>query len=102
MTNFFRFQYGHYNLEEMQSYHSEDGGDGCEEGICACDSVSGLMRNAVWTESDAGDAEVVVMRGQVVEEIYDGNRIYPTAILATFKPSEFARNASDIAEKYEN
>jgi hypothetical protein len=99
--NFFRFQYGHYTLGEMQNYNSEDGGDGGEDGLCACDSVSDLMRNTVWTESDAGEAEVVVLRGQAIEEIYDGTRIYPTEVLATFKPTEFAKNAQQIAEQYE-
>lgn len=101
MANFFRFQYGHYNLEEMQSYNSEDGGDGYDEGLCACDSVSGLMSNTVWTSNDAGDAEVVVVKGRVIDEIYDGARIYPTEIVARFKPSEFAAKADEIADRYE-
>lgn len=101
MANFFRFQYGHYSLEEMQNYDSKDGGDGFDEGLCACDSVSGLMSNTVWTSSDFGNAEVVVIKGRVIDEIYDGSRVYPTEVVARFRPSEFASRANEIAEKYE-
>ena len=102
MATYFRLQYGHYTLNEMQSYTSEDGGDdGGSEGVCACESVSELMRNTVWSEDDRYDAEVVIMRGQRVSRIYDGVRVYPTEIVKTMKPSEFARDAERIAETYE-
>lgn len=102
MATYFRLQYGHYSIEEMQNYTSEDGGDdGGTEGVCACESVSELMRNTVWSEDDGYEAEVVIMRGQRVERIYDGVRVYPTEIVKTMKPSEFAANADDIACNYE-
>jgi hypothetical protein len=101
-ATYFRFQYGHYTLEEMQNYVSEDGGDdGGTEGVCACESVSELMRNTVWTDKDDHDAEIVVLEGDKVANIYDGVRIYPTAIVATFKPSEFAALADEIAATLE-
>lgn len=99
---FYRFQYGHYTLEQMQNFVSADGGEENEnpDGICATESAYELRRNTVYTNSDAGDAEIVVFRGQVVERIYDGVRIYPTQIVATFKPSEFHARIDEIAEEY--
>lgn len=102
MQTYFRFHYGHYTLAEMQNHVSVDGGDdGGEEGICACESVSKLLRNTVFTNSDDHGAEVVVLKGQRLMSIYDGVRIYPTEIVAVFKPSEFAANAFAIAATYE-
>ena len=101
MATYFRFQYGHYTLEQMQDYDSKDGGDDMNEGLCACESVSELLKNTVWTDSDAHEAEVVVFKGRKVARIYDGIRVYPTEILATFRPSEFADRAEEIAEQYE-
>jgi hypothetical protein len=99
---YFRFHYGHYTLAEMQNHVSADGGDdGGEEGICACESVSELLRNTVFTNSDDHEAEVVVLRGRKMMNIYDGVRIYPTEIVATFKPSVFYANAESIAETHE-
>ena len=94
MTTYFRYQIGRYTLEEMQSYTSEDGGDdGGTEGICACDSVSGLLRNTVYGPSK--DAEIVVLKGQRVCEIYDGTRIYPTAEVARHSYAEWQAMVAD-------
>jgi len=102
MQTYFRFHYGHYTLAEMQNYISVDGGDdGGDDGICACESVSGLIRNTVFTNSDDHEAEVVVLKGQKLTTIYDGVRIYPTEIVTTFKPSVFYANAESIAETHE-
>lgn len=91
---FYRFQYGHYTLSEMQSYNSEDGGDDFAEGLCACESPADLFRNTIWTESNDYEAEVVVFEGQIVHDIYDGVRIYPTEIVEYLKPSEFKKRYS--------
>jgi hypothetical protein len=102
MTTYFRYQIGQYSLEEMQNYTSEDGGDEMEAegGICACDSVTGLLRNTVY--GPAKDAEVVVLKGQQVCEIYDGTRIYPTAVVARHSYSEWqAKVADGSAYEYE-
>jgi hypothetical protein len=100
---YYRFQYGHYSLEEMQEYVSQDGAEDSlnPEGICACESALELRRNTVYTCSDAGDAEIVLMRGVLLERIYDGVRIFPTEIVERFTPSEFEANLQQIIEKYE-
>ena len=102
MTTYFRYQIGQYSLEEMQNYTSEDGGDdGGTEGICACDSVTGLLRNTVY--GPAKDAEVVVLNGRRVCEIYDGTRIYPTALVARHSYEEWqAKVADGSAYEYED
>jgi len=99
MKTFFRLQFGHYTLAEMQEYNSQDGGDDNDTGLCACEDVSELLRNTVWTNDD--NWEVVVLAGYVINDIYDGVRIHPTEILATFKPSYFSANVDEIAEKWE-
>ena len=101
MSNYFRAQVGSYTLEQMQSYVSEDGADeGGTEGICACLTVTELLNNTVMDVVDDND-EVVVLNGVELAEIYDGYRIYPTAVVARFTVAEFRANASEIAEKYE-
>lgn len=93
---FYRFQYGHYTLAEMQDYVSEDGGDDLGEvgGICACESPDDLFRNTVWINDDRFDAEVVIFKGQIETDIYDGVRVYPTEIVEYCKPSEFVKKYS--------
>lgn len=91
MTTYYRWQYGTYTLEEMQNYVSEDGADeGGTEGICACTSAADLIRNTVWADGKyAEGAEIVAFRGINAQEIYDGYRVYPTAIIARYTPAEF-------------
>lgn len=61
-----------------------------------------LTRNTVYTSSDNYDAEIVVIEGEILSDIYDGVRIYPTQIVARFKPSEFDARAYEIEEQYSN
>lgn len=98
MSKFFRFQEGHYTLEEMQNFTSGDGGDGGTEGICACQTVGDLLRNTVFSSTSA-TAEVLVLEGEKLSTIYDGVRIYPTAIVARFTPREFDARAYEIEEE---
>lgn len=92
---FYRWQYGHYTLDQMQSFVSADGGESVDaehEGICACASASELLRNTVWADGKyAAGAEVLALDGDIVEWIYDGVRIYPTRILARYSPAEFRK-----------
>lgn len=91
MTTYYRWQYGTYTLDEMQNYTSEDGADdGGTEGICACTSAGDLMRNTVWTEGKyAVGAWIVAFHGEKIMDIYDGVRVYPTEIIATYSAAEF-------------
>ena len=91
MTTYYRWQYGSYTLEEMQNYVSEDGADeGGTEGICACTSAADLIRNTVWADGKyAEGAEIVAFTGIKCMDIYDGARVYPTAIIARYTPAEF-------------
>ena len=103
MANYFRLQIGHYTLDEMQSYTSEDGGDdGGTEGLCACQSIGDLLHNTVWDLAGGEGAEVVIFKGQRMAEIYDGVRVYPTAIVVTMTTAEFdARVADESIYEYE-
>src|SRR5690606_32768720 len=96
---FFRLQWGRYSLEEMQNHVSEDGGDGWAEagGLCACDSVSSLMANTVWTTDPrfTPGAEVIIFRGRKLVNIYDGVRVYPTEIVARMTVEEFMSKVED-------
>ena len=92
--NFFRIQHSSHTLEEMQSYVSEDGGeDGGTEGICATLSVSDLKNCCAFFPSP--EAEVVILNGQKVADIYDGVRMYPTAIVARMSYDEFTAKMDD-------
>ena len=106
MQKFYRFQVGHYTLEEMQNYNSTDRGECWEEegmeipeGICACSSPFELLRNTVWGIVDG--CEVVEFRGQKVVDIYDGCRVYPIEIVRYWTPAEFeaAAWAGEIEEE---
>lgn len=93
--NYFRINHSHHTLEEMQNHISADGGDELEEvgGICATDSATSLYNNTAFFRSD--NAEIVVLRGQKLAEIYDGFRIYPTAVVARFSYDEFLAKMQD-------
>lgn len=97
---YYRWQYGSYSLEQMQEYVSEDGADdGGTEGLCACTSAADLIRNTVWADGRyAEGAEIVEFAGSLIQEIYDGVRVYPTRIIRRYTPAEFrrAREAGEI------
>lgn len=93
--NYFRINHSHHTFEEMQNHISADGGDELEEvgGLCVTNSVSSLMSNTAFFRSD--NAEIVILRGQKLAEIYDGLRIYPTAEVVRFTYSEFLAKVED-------
>ena len=83
--NFFRLQDAGITLEEMQNYNSADGGDGMGEvgGLC----VSGFVNKFGGAEgayNSKRPGEVVVLKGRILAEIYDGYRIEPTSEVARF------------------
>lgn len=92
MANYFRIHLGTYTLKQLQNHVSGDGGDdmGDEGGICATESVTDLLNNTAYDLVDEAEAEVVVLRGQHICDIYDGVRIYPTEVIARFTAQEFA------------
>jgi len=92
MTNYFRIHLGKYSLSQLQNHVSGDGGDDMfnKGGICATESISDLLNNTAYDLVDEAEAEVVVLRGQHICDIYDGVRIYPTEIVARFAAQEFA------------
>jgi len=105
MNNYFRAQTKGYSFEQMKSYNSANGGDGYEddeekEGLCACLTVSDLLRNTVM-DAMGDDDEVVVLSGYEVEEIYDGYRVRPGGEKARFTVKFFREHADEIAETYE-
>lgn len=104
MNNYFRAQTKGYSFEQMKSYNSVNGGDGYEdeekEGLCACLTVSDLLRNTVMDAMDDDD-EVVVFSGYKLEEIYDGYRVRPIEEKARFTVKYFREHADEIAETYE-
>ena len=97
--NFWREQPPRLPLEQMQNHSSADGGDdlGHIGGICACDSVAELRSN---TAMDAArdDDEVVIFKGRILAEIYDGYRVYPTEIVARMTVRDFWNRLSSEPE----
>jgi hypothetical protein len=93
--NYFRIQQEHHTLKQMQKFNSADGGDGQEEvgGVCAVLSVNDLLSNTAF--ENFGSAEIVVLNGDKLADIYDGVRIYPTKVVATFSFSEFQTKVRD-------
>lgn len=89
---YFRCQRGHYTLKQMQNFVSGDGGDGGEKGVCAIENNGWFGKPAsfggAW-DSMSDDDEVVVLEGRLISEIYDGVRIYPTKIVATYTCKEW-------------
>lgn len=102
MNHYFRAQSKGYTFKQMQKFQSADGGDGFEDsgGLCACLTVSDLLRNTVM-DAMHDDDEVIVIAGYKIAEIYDGYRIEPVEEIARFTVKHFRENAESIAEKYE-
>ena len=104
--NFFRCQHKGYTLEQMQQFVSADGGDVDDdaelEGICVSDSPRPSTFGGAWDAMDDDD-DVVVLKGIVVSEIYDGYRINPTAEVARFTVAEWRAMVADgSAQDYED
>jgi len=102
MNTYFRAQTRGIAFSAMKAHVSADGGDDMEEagGVCACLTVSELLRNTVMDAMNPDD-EVVIFRGHEVAEIYDGYRVEPVEEIARFTVREFRACADEIAEKYE-
>lgn len=81
--NFFRLQDAGITIEQMQNFTSADGGDGNDEGLCVSDSPN-RFGGAEGAYSAKRPGEVVILKGRVLTEIYDGYRIQPTAEVARF------------------
>ena len=92
--NFFRLQDAGITLKKMQKYNSADGGDGSVKGLCVSSSPD-RFGGAEGAYSADRPGEVVVLKGQVVTEIYDGYRIRPTEIVARFTWSEWKQKIAD-------
>lgn len=84
--NFFRLQDAGIDFNSMRNYTSADGGDGLGDevgGLC----VSGFVNSFGGAEgaySAERPGEVVVLKGRILAEIYDGYRIEPTKEIARF------------------
>ena len=82
---FFRLQDAGISFDEMCNFVSADGGDGMEDegGLC----VSGRLDKFGGAEGSYGSdrpAEVVIVTGRIIAEIYDGYRIEPRTEVARF------------------
>ena len=102
--NFFRLQDAGISFDDMQNYTSADGGDGMEDevgGLC----VSGFVNRFGGAEgaySSKRPGEVVVLKGRILAEIYDGYRITPTAEVARFPLEVWEQMVEDgTASDYE-
>ncbi len=93
MKHYFRIQQEHHSIAQLKKFNSGDGGDGNTNGVCATVSVTDLLNNTAFF--DLGSAEIVVLTGDKICDIYDGVRIRPTGIVATFSFSEFKNKVSD-------
>lgn len=93
MKHYFRIQQEHKSLSQMKRFNSGDGGDGHNRGVCATETVSELLHNTAFC--NFGSAEIVVLTGDKVSDIYDGVRIRPTGIVATFSYDEFVAKVRD-------
>lgn len=94
--NFFRLQDAGISFEDMQNYTSADGGDGMEDvgGLC----VSGFVNKFGGAEGAYNvtrPGEVVVLKGHILAEIYDGYRIMPTKEVARFSLTDWQRMVED-------
>lgn len=94
MKHYFRIQQEHHSLSQMKRFNSADGGDGQERAVCATDTVTELLHNTAFCDL-TGHAEIVVLTGDKVIDIYDGVRIKPTGIVATFSYNEFLSKVRD-------
>ena len=93
MKHYFRIQQEHKSLSQMKRFNSGDGGDGNKRGLCATETISDLLHNTAFC--NFGSAEIVVLAGEKVCNIYDGVRIRPSSIVATFSYDEFIAKVRD-------
>lgn len=85
--HYYRLQQANLTIEQMQAHRSIHGVDSDGEivfvdGVCANDFISTAFGGSC-------ENEVVVLTGQLVERIYDGVVIYPTAIVARHSYDEW-------------
>jgi len=90
--NFFRIQEAGITFDEMKKFNSADGGDGNEDGLCV--SASPNKFGGAWG-AYGDDGEVVIMKGVIICEIYDGYRIRPTSEVARFTKAEWTTKIAD-------
>lgn len=93
---FFRLQDAGISFKDMQNFSSADGGDGMGEvgGLC----VSGFVNKFGGAEgayNASRPGEVVVLKGHILAEIYDGYRIMPTKEVARFSLTDWQRMVED-------
>lgn len=101
---FLRVQDAGIPFSALQAFTSADGGDdlACMGGLCACDSVSALLRNtAIEAYGPDRPAEVVIFTGRILARIYDGYRVEPIRELARYPLEEFRARADEIAWDWE-
>ena len=100
--NFFRLQKSGIPFDSMKSFNSADGGDGETEGLCVTDSISDTRFGGAAGAYKGDEAEVIVMKGNVISRIYDGYRIEPTKEIARFTYKQWMQMVDDgTAEEYE-
>jgi len=92
-VNFFRVQGKGISLEQMKSHDSTDGGDGYDVSLAVSSRPDGRFGGAWDAMND--DDELVVLRGQIIVEIYDGYRIRPTEEVARFTIAEWEKMLED-------
>jgi len=108
--NFFRVQEPGIPFEAMKAHrsqHFDESGEWFEaDGICACMSADGLEGGSrfggAW-DALYPDGEVVVFRGHIVEEIYDGYIVEPIEEIARFPLDVWERMLqTGEAQEYED
>lgn len=98
--NFFRLQGKGHNLEDMQNYETlvdvdpETGEDIREKGVCATLGPDDGFGGAHCL-LDSPEHEVVVFKGRIVQEIYDGYVVEPIEEIARFSAPEWAAKIKD-------
>ena len=101
--NFFRLQDAGIAFNDMIDFNSADGGDDCGDvgGLC----VSGFVNRFGGAEgayNSTRPGEVVVLKGRILAEIYDGYRIEPTSEVARFTLEVWEQMVEDgTASDYE-
>ena len=95
--NFFRLQDAGISFEDMQNYTSADGGDEMGDevgGLCVSGFVNkfGGAEGAYYANRPG---EVVVLKGHILAEIYDGYRIEPTKEIARFSYETWKQMIAD-------
>ncbi len=100
---FYRLQDAGISFADMQRYDSfdsvidEDGDEvmGQPGGLCTTDRTNDSFGGAWGAYDDTRPGEIVVMEGEIVEQIYDGYRINPTREIARFTTREWAKMVED-------